>query len=148
MDQAQRALVFRLFNEIGIISQLGRAMMDARLPGGLSTTHFSVVNHLSTRPQGQTPLALANAFQVPKNTMTHTLSGLEREALIALHKNPQDGRSKLVRITEKGFAFREAAIQALDPDLMAFAETFDIETITNLVSQLAEMRVFLDAARD
>jgi DNA-binding MarR family transcriptional regulator len=87
---------FRLFNEIGIIGQLSRSLLEARLPPGFVAAQFSVLNHLVRLGDGKTPLALAQAFQVPKNSMTHSLTVLEREGLIEFRKNPQDGRSKLV----------------------------------------------------
>ena len=49
------AALFQLFNEIGIIGQLSRAMFEARLPDGLLLTHFTVINHLIRVKDGQTP---------------------------------------------------------------------------------------------
>jgi DNA-binding MarR family transcriptional regulator len=96
---ADTSLYFELFNEIGILAQLSRALFEARLPKGLTVPHFSVLNHLVRLGDGKTPLALARAFQVPKTTRTHTLSGLEARGLVDLAPNPRDGRSKRVRLT-------------------------------------------------
>ncbi len=148
MDSDTRLLYFRLFNEIGIIAQLSRAMMDARLPGGLITPHFSVLNHLIRVEDGRTPLELARAFQVPKTTMTHTLSGLESQGLISVRPNPQDGRSKRVWITEAGRRFRDGAIEALDEDIAALAALVDREEVESLIGPLIEIRKILDAQRD
>ena len=41
LDQQSRGTYFAFFNEIGIISQLSRTMMEARMPDGLSMAHFS-----------------------------------------------------------------------------------------------------------
>ena len=56
---------FQLFNEIGIINQLGRSFLEERLPRGVLTTHFSVLGHLIRVKDGRTPMELARAFQVP-----------------------------------------------------------------------------------
>ena len=106
MSENTVSVYFRLFNEIGIIEQLARTAFEARLPPGFVVAQFSVLNHLVRVGDGRTPLAIARAFQVPKTSMTHTLSVLEREGLIEIRKNPGDGRSKLVYITGAGERFR------------------------------------------
>ena len=93
---------FRLFNEIGILAQLSRAVFEARLPGGMLVSHFAVLNHLIRVEDGRTPRELARAFQVPKTTMTHTLAGLESAGYVRMKPNAEDGRSKRVWITPAG----------------------------------------------
>ncbi|MEO9900273.1 MarR family transcriptional regulator [Nisaea sp.] len=147
MDKDTRALYFRFFNEIGIIAQLSRAVMESCLPEGLSSAHFGVLNHLVRLGDGRTPLAIARAFQVPKNSMTNTLAGLEKRGLIEMRPNPEDGRSKLVCLTDAGRAFRDDAIKALDPDMQMIGNQFDPEMISDLVPKLSEIRAFLDSRR-
>ena len=141
-------LYFEFFNEIGIIEQLSRAIMEARLPHGFLISHFSVLNHLIRVEDGRTPLAIATAFQVPKTTMTHTLAGLEKHAMIEMRPNPKDGRSKLVFLTEKGRKFRDDAIHGIAPDFTEFAEIFPPEKIGDMIPRLAEIREYLDKRRD
>jgi len=148
MDDEARTFYFTLFNEIGIIEQLARSLMESRLPVGLTASHFSVLNHCMRVKDGQTPLVLARAFQVPKTTMTHTLAGLEKRDLVETRQNPKDKRSKCVWITDKGKAFRMEAIASLDPDITAFAEQFSKSDIATLIPRLAEIRVMMDAHRD
>jgi len=148
-EPARRAgLIFALFNEIGIISQLSRTLFESHLPHGFLLQHFSVLNHLIRVKNGQTPLALARAFQVPKNSMTHTLAGLEKAGYVDLRPNPDDGRSKQVWLSEEGRAFRDAAIGKLMPDLIKLDADFEGFDFADLVTQLAEVRAYLDAARD
>ncbi|MEO0939246.1 MAG: MarR family transcriptional regulator [Pseudomonadota bacterium] len=141
-------LYFQLFNEIGIINQLSRAAAEARFEDGLLITHFSVLNHLIRVRDGQTPLALARAFQVPKTSMTHTLAGLEKRGLIEMRPNPKDGRSKQVWLTEAGRAWRDGAIQGMGQSFMALADAFPAERIADVLPLLTEMRQFLDKARE
>lgn len=139
---------FRLFNEIGILAQLTRAMFEARLPPGFVLAQFAVLNHLIRVKDGQTPLALARAFQVPKTSMTHSLAVLEGAGLVALRPNPEDGRSKLVFLTEAGRRFRQDAIAALAPDITRIAQAIPAERAEALLPPLEELRRFLDADRD
>ena len=138
---------FRLFNEIGIISQLGRTLFEHRMPGGMTTPQFSVLNHLVRLGDGWTPLRIANAFQVPKTSMTHTLAVLESQGFVELRPNPEDGRSKLVFITTKGRDMRDRAIASLDADLTHMQNVIAPEKIDDLLPILAEIRSYLDRNR-
>jgi DNA-binding MarR family transcriptional regulator len=147
MPDTALAAWFRLFNEIGIIEQLSRAMFEARLPQGFGVPQFAVLNHLVRVRDGQTPLALARAFQVPKTSMTHTLGVLERAALVEMRPNPEDGRSKRVFITPAGVAFRIAAIEALAPDLRAVSGVLTEPDLAIMLPLLERLRRHLDASR-
>ena len=142
------ALYFALFNEIGIVEQLSRTMFQERLPDGLTVPHFAVVNHLVRVADGRTPMQLATAFQVPKTTMTHTLSGLAGRGLVELRPNPRDGRSKRAWLTDAGRAFRDEAVAALGPDLEAAAEVLPRDEVEALLPLLRRLREWLAARRD
>ena len=107
-----------------------------------------MLNHLARVGDGSTQLVIAQAFQVPKNSMTHSLNVLEREGLIETRKNPQDGRSKLVYITDKGRMFRDEVIGALAPDIARIAAAFPPDFVARLLPDLEKLRKFLDADRD
>jgi DNA-binding MarR family transcriptional regulator len=141
-------LYFTLFNEIGIISQLSSAMFEARLPAGVLVSQFVILNHLIRVRDGRTPLDLARAFQVPKTTMTHTLSLLERRGHVRLAVNPDDGRSKRVWLTDAGRAFREAAIAAMAPDVAALSARFATDDVRAILPLLTELRQVMDRMRD
>ena len=148
MPDTHIARYFQLFNEIGIIDQLARAMFEARLPEGILVSHFAILNHLVRVRDGQTPLALARAFQTPKTTITHTVSVLVRHGFVELRPNPKDGRSKCVFISEEGRAFRDQAIAALAPDLAEIAAIFPPKKIEPLIEGLEALRVWMDVRRD
>lgn len=143
----QPGLYLTLFNEIAIIAQLARARIEARLPDGLTQSHFAVLNHLVRVGEGTTPLALARAFQMPKTSMTHTLAGLEARGLVELRPNPDDGRSRRVWLTPPGRACRDAAIDSLTSDFVAMSANFETETVATIVGLLSELRRHLDANR-
>ena len=148
MPEHDQAALFELFNEIGIIEQLSRATLEARLPGGLIAPHFTVLNHLTRLGDGRAPIDMARAFQVPKTTLTHTLKGLEAQGLIEMRPNPDDGRSKLVYLTEAGQSLRDRTIESLGPDFERIAEGVDMDSLKGIVPALRALRIFLDADRD
>lgn len=139
---------FTLFTEIGIIAQLSRAMFESRLPDGITVPQFSVLNHLLRVRDGQTPLVIAQAFQVPKTSMTNTLAQLERRGLIKMRKNPEDARSKQVWITESGTRFRDEAIQMLATDITRLSDQIRLEDVAATLPALEHLRRVLDADRD
>ncbi len=147
-ETIQTGRYFTFFNEIGIIEQLSRAFLEAQLPNGIIAPHFSVLNHLIRVRDGQTPLVLARAFQVPKTTMTHTLGGLQKHGLVDIRPNPKDARSKCVWITDAGRILREETIAALAPDLRAVAEVVSPTDLDRVLPILEKLRQYLDQARD
>mgnify|MGYP001796126744 CR=1 FL=1 len=147
MPNVNPGILFEIFNEIGIIEQLSRARLEARLPEGLIAPHFTVLNRLVRVQDGATPLEMARAFQVPKTSLTHTLQGLEKHDLVEMRPNPADGRSKTVWITDKGRALREATIQSLAPEFIQLMQTFDVEALLAVKPTLTALRKLLDENR-
>ncbi|MEO0384408.1 MAG: MarR family transcriptional regulator [Pseudomonadota bacterium] len=140
--------LFRLFNEIGIISQLATTMFERVMPHDLTLAQFSVLNHLSKRDDQQAPAKMANAFQVSKGTMTSTLGKLEAKGFVVITPNPKDGRGKFVGITATGLAARSEAVAALGPDLAWLSDKTVSHDVSGLTQQLATIRELLDARRD
>jgi DNA-binding MarR family transcriptional regulator len=91
---------------------------------------------------------LARAFQVPKTSMSHTLAGLEKRGLIRMEPNPDDGRGKLVRLTDSGQVVRNRAIQDIAPDIANIIPQFGLEDAQVALPFLRKLRAVLDKARD
>lgn len=145
-NQAKQHL-FQVFNEIGIINQLAVAAFNRRMPLGLHVSHFSVINHLVRLGDERTPMNIAEAFQVTKATMTHTLTILSRHELIEIKPNPKDGRSKLVYLTAKGRRFQQEAIVTMAPMFDLADQHLNLEEIIQIIPQLQQLRIFLDENR-
>lgn len=141
------SLIFTFFNEIGIVSQLSQAFLNRHLPDGLHSSHFATLNHLYRVGDGATPLAIANAMQVTKATMTHTLSVLEKRELVEIRANPSDGRSKTVFLTPAGRAFRMEAIGNVTAALATVSSLFDRAALEAALPTLQRVRKILDAER-
>ncbi len=140
-------LVFRLFNEIGIIEQLSRTLFERVMPRGMTLPQFTVLNHFVRLGGVRSPAQLASAFQVTKQTMTSTLARLQAAGLVEIGPNPEDGRSKLVRITPKGTAMRQRCLEALTPALEEIAILIPRTDQDMLLPPLIRLRQLLDARR-
>ena len=139
---------FEFFNEIGIIDQLAGTMFERALPSGMTRAQFSVLNHFVRLSHAErSPAQLADAFQVTRPTMTSTLARLERGEMIAIKPDPADGRGKLVSLTEKGHAAREAAIAAIAPLLPMLDGAISAAEIAAILPTLRRLRAALDTAR-
>ncbi|MBZ0216013.1 MAG: MarR family winged helix-turn-helix transcriptional regulator [Fimbriimonadaceae bacterium] len=139
--------IFQFFNEIGIIEQLGRNQFERVMPDGMRIAHFSVLNHFVRLGGEQSPVSLANAFQVTKGAMTNTLQRLDAKKFIEIRPDPKDGRGKLVRITPTGRQAHERAIAALGPVITKLGEEFGQDNFIEALPFLQKIRIFLDENR-
>ncbi len=80
--------------------------------GALKHARFSVLNHLVRVGDGPTPHAIQQGFQLPKTSMTSSLTVPKRAGLIDIRNNLQEGRSKLVFTMEAVQRFRQEAMNA------------------------------------
>ena len=147
-SSADQAIAFEFFNEIGIIGQLASNRMQRTLPHGLNQSQFSVLNWFVRVDDQATPTRLANAFQVTRGAMTNTLTKLSSKGFVQIEPDPDSGRSKIVTLTAKGKAAREAAIAALGADFGEFLSAFPATRLKKALPLLREARAFLDAARE
>lgn len=146
---SQDPLVFRLFNEIGIISQLATTAFERALPKGMTQAQFTILNHfIRLGHHERSPAQLASAFQVTRPTMTSTLARMERAGLVAIRPDPRDGRGKLVSVTEKGRKMRETCIAAgalFVPVVNSLMTKAELEAT---LRPLTRLRVVLDEMRN
>ena len=140
-------LLFRFFNEIGIIEQLSRTKLESVLPHNLKMSHFIMINHLSRLEGEWSPNRLARAFQVTKAAITNTLKRLESDGLVEVNSDPSDGRGKLVSLTSKGYSVREQCIQNLGPLLIELEKELDTACILTALPILEDVRKYLDDHR-
>ncbi len=140
--------VFRFFTEVGIIQQLISTKLESILPGRMSAMQFGILGHLCRRPDGETPLQLSNAFQVPKTSMTHMLASLEKHALISIEPHPQDGRSKVACATETGQTFLRESMATLSAQLAPVMKELTAKPFLESLGNLQRIREALDQERD
>ena len=81
--------------------QLRRVVDDGMAAGGLSLARTKVLQALDRRGTIRQAALAQELGQAPRS-VTQSLEALEREGLVARAPDPDDGRSKLVRLTPKG----------------------------------------------
>lgn len=100
----------QVFDEIRYIEHLVRTAITKKLPVGVTYPQFEVMNLLSRRGDGITPLSIARALQMTKSGLTNTLQRLAARKLIRVENCEADGRKKRVWLTGEG---RQAYIQSM-----------------------------------
>ena len=77
----------------------------------LRTAHGALGQHI--RDQGSRVTELAQLAQVSKPTVVYLVNDLERLGYVERVPDPDDGRAKLIRLTERGARAQEAAREIL-----------------------------------
>ncbi len=139
--------IFRFFNEVGIIHQLSQSKFESVMPEGMSMAQFSVLNHFVRLGRIESPARLAKAFQVTKGAMTNTLGRLEKQDYVSIKPDPDDGRAKLVEITQKGKVAHQDCIIALAPILGKLNSDLGVGDFAKALPQLEIIRNYLDNNR-
>lgn len=145
--KTQDPLLFRFFNEVGIIDQLARAKVESVLPDGLKMSQFIVLNHLVRLGGDWSPARLANAFQVTKGAITNTLQRLESRGLVKVKSDPSDGRGKLVSLTTAGRNIRYQCVRTITPLFIELETKFGEKRLENALPLLEDVRKYLDEQR-
>lgn len=140
--------IFRVLNEVGIIAQLAGNAFERVMPDGMTLAQFTVLNHFVRLGGPKRPSDLARAFQVTKATMTSTLQRMEPKGLVAIVPDEQDGRGRLVTITEAGRAMHTDCIARLAPLLEMVRVRTGEAAFTDVIGPLARIRETLDRMRD
>jgi len=139
--------LFDYFNEIGIISQLAGNLFERKLPKGLTSSQFGVLNWFMRVDDEASPGRLATAFQVTAGAMTNTLKKLESKGLIKVEPDGSSGRQKRVTITTQGRRMRDKAIASAAPLFTEFAARFPAASIARQTQDLQKVRQYLDEYR-
>ena len=137
---------FAAMTEISIIAHLADTAFARRLPDGLTTAQFAVLNHLLRLEAEQTIGELARALQVSQPTMSSTVRRLAEKGPISLVPDSDDRRIRRVSVNRSGAAVRNKAVQALDASKKDLA-VLSQEEWKQLLPLLNRLRIALDAAR-
>ena len=147
-DSDPAGVIFKLFNEIGIINQLSTARFARVLAPDLNPSEFGVLNHFVRLGDGKSPTYLAKAFQMTKPSMTAILRNLERKGYVEIAGSEEDRRRKFVSITKRGREARAAGVRAMAPLAETLIENQDVAQLAKILSTLQALRELLDAERN
>jgi DNA-binding MarR family transcriptional regulator len=139
--------LWQLFTTLGSLDQIGRTVAETALVPGLSLAQFALLNHLVRHGGEWSPVQLARAFQVTKQTMTSTLARLERQGYVAVRPDPADGRAKLVSITPEGTAVHSVCLARVGPAMAVALDAIPEGLVDLLLPKLVLLRDALDTAR-
>ena len=140
--------IMAFFRNISIIEQLSRARMERALPDDMQASHFGVLSHMCHMNRMESPAELAAIFQVARPSMTNTIQKLAAKDYIIIEPDPNDGRGKLVKITDKGRQAFSQAIQAIAPLYEDTVNTLGIDVFKELLPGLDKVRSYMDSNRD
>ncbi len=127
MKVASRGMTFEKTQSAGYLANhlarlFAKALQAEIKPLGLAPAQFMTLLELwgaeaacraaGEEPPGLTQRELVARLDVEQATMANTLTRMERDGLIRRTPHPEDGRSQLVRLTEKGAALEAPATEA------------------------------------
>jgi DNA-binding MarR family transcriptional regulator len=137
----------QVFDEIRYIEHLVRTTISRRLPVGLTYPQFEVMNHLSRRGDGVSPISIAQALQMTKNGLTNTLQRLHARALIRVEHCESDGRRKRIWLTPEGRAAYAQCMAAIRPRMESLRDGFTQKEFREALPFLKALRSWLDDAQ-
>ncbi len=135
------------FKEIFTLEQLARNRMERALPNDMKVSHFTALSYLVKKDTPSSPAELASAFQVSRPTMTNTLQKLEAKNYICVSADLEDGRGKLVMITQEGKNAFHIAVQSLAEMFGDVANAMGEEPFKEALIPLTSIRAFMDVSR-
>jgi DNA-binding MarR family transcriptional regulator len=98
----------------------------ALAPFGITVSQFSMLSRLNRL--GPTSInALAKEMLVDRTTLTRNLRPLERDGLLTLAADPNDGRSRLLKLTAAGVKRLERARQGWQSAQKQFEQAYGAE---------------------
>ncbi|MEO5326064.1 MarR family transcriptional regulator [Mesorhizobium sp. CC13] len=109
LDVAPMGLIGRISR---LAQHLGREMEKTFARHGLNYASFDVLATLrrSGAPYALSPGDLSATMMITSGTMTNRVDQLEKAGLVERRLNPDDRRSFIVSLTDKGFATIDAAV--------------------------------------
>ena len=133
----------QVFDEIRYIEHLVRTAIARKLPVGLTYPQFEVMNLLSRRGDGVTPLAIARALQMTKSGLTNTLQRLAARKLIHVEHCQNDGRKKVIWLTPDGKHAYGHAMAAIRPRMESLRDGFTQKEFRDALPFLKALRTWL-----
>ncbi|MBJ6127990.1 MarR family winged helix-turn-helix transcriptional regulator [Microvirga splendida] len=88
---------------------LSRRFDDALRPVGITSGQFSLLNALN-RPKPPPIGPVAQLLAMDRTTLTAALKPLERDGLVTIARDPEDRRSQLLGLTDRGREVLAAAV--------------------------------------
>jgi DNA-binding MarR family transcriptional regulator len=105
--------------------------------GDLRPTHVTLFRWPG--PDGRRPTQVAEDTQISKQRVRDLLRDLERLGYLELEADPEDGRARLIRLTERGRRLHAATLRTQSEIERDWAERVGRERFRILMETLAEL---------
>ncbi len=119
---------------------LARHFDEAFRPLGLTNGQFSLLNAIN-RPEPPTMGSVASLLAMDRTTLTAALKALERRGLVAVSRDPDDRRSRRLRLTEEGGELLDEATpiwRSAHAEVDALIEQTDGEDLLVAIDRITE----------
>ncbi len=117
--------------------QMERIYANYAKERGVTSSELNLCYELHTKEQC-TPLSIADAWSMPKQTVNSILRQLEKRGYIATEPHPDDARRKIISLTAEGRAYTETLIAPLiaaELRTLSAIEEADIDAVIRIESQ-------------
>lgn len=133
----------QVFDEIRYIEHLVRTKITRKLPVGLNYPQFEVLNLLSRRGDGSTPVEIARALQMTKSGLTNTLQRLWARKLVEIEDCAADKRKKRIWLTPGGQQAYAQAMANIRPKMERLRDGFTTREFQDALPFLRALRTHL-----
>ena len=133
-----------LFSEITAIDHLLKSILNKKLPNGMEFSHFSILHYLSYVDEEKTPAQIAKTFNLSKGAITNTLNKLFHAGYIHIRPDWNDGRKKIIDISQSGIKAKDLALSDILPLLDEIMLIIKPEKISSILPTLREIRILLN----
>ncbi|KYG62030.1 MarR family winged helix-turn-helix transcriptional regulator [Bdellovibrio bacteriovorus] len=108
-------------------------------PHNLSSGRFTLLILLGDAPEGMMPSELSNRVGVTQATISGLINGLEKAELVKRELHEKDGRSFVIKITDKGQALVKEIFPQWAPKISTFWNQINNEELNSFSGILENM---------
>lgn len=108
-------------------------------PYNLSAGRFTILYLLSDSPEGMIPSELSQKVGVTQATISGLINGLEKAELVKRELHQKDGRSFVIKLSDKGETLIRQIFPLWSPKIVAFWNQFSTEEKSGLNGLLEKM---------
>ena len=145
LEKIRQILTWIGVAEQPMVTRFNRAVTGTNLP----FAQFIMLNHFRAfAEEGHTIGRLANAFETGQPGISKTVARLVEKGYLRAEPDPNDGRSKLLYVTEAGLAAHSDALARLAPDAALIFRDWPAGDIDELHRLIFKLKSWLDDNRD
>ena len=132
----------RLYFDLNRAQQNLRKLVDRIAVADIGVSSVQLAVLFLVREKDRTPLEIATALNLDQSAVTGLMRRMLRSELIEQHPNPDDGRSRLVTLSDRGRSVTAHTADLLPSFNEALAGGFskgEIEVIDRFLNRVAEL---------